>query len=141
MNNTSTQGEWEKTLLLPLMQEIDYVNAGFNEIDLSIIGILEDLDRTPDDEADLIIKQFEEMKTIDRQRNTKEHIENPDKKDYKDVKKEFENKISETREDYFVMSFDNIENKERFLKRFQFDPDTRYVKGEVLEKMINKVTA
>jgi hypothetical protein len=57
-------------------------------------------------------------------------------KEMKKRQKEAVKNCFEEGETYFVVSFDSVESKVAFLERFGFNPDDKYVKGEVLERRI-----
>lgn len=139
-NNPNAQGDWDRDLMLEMIGDIDTKAAGLTDADLSAIGIEMDLEKYEDKDVEDVIASFENVKGQQKEQKRIEREANPEKKDWKqakaDIKKNIEEK-NDVREDYFVLSFDNVEHKEAFLKRFGFDTDERYVKGEVLSKIIN----
>lgn len=141
MNNPNAQGDWDRELMLQLIPDIDVKAAGLTDADLSAIGIDLDLEKFQDESVEDVIMNFESMKADKRERSKIEREANPDKKDWREVKADIKKNINEkndVREDYFVVTFDNADKKEAFLKRFGFDPIGRYVKGEILTNTINE---
>lgn len=140
-NNPNSQGDWDRELMLEIIPEIDVKAAGLSDADLNAIGIEMDLEKFEDKDVESVINGFEEMKAESRERKQIEREANPDKKDWKqakaDIKKNIESKTDE-REDYFVVTFDNADKKEAFLKRFGLPHEDRYIKGEVLTDIINE---
>lgn len=141
MNNPNAQGDWDRDLMLQIIPDIDTKAAGLTDADLSAIGIELDLDKFQDESVEDVIMNFEGMKAEKRERAKIEREANPDKKDWREVKADIrknQEQKSDTREDYFVVTFDNADRKEAFLKRFNLDPLNRYVKGEVLTNIIDE---
>ena len=144
MNNKNAMGDWDRDLLLGVVPKIDLKEAGFDEVDMAMIGIELDIDKHQNEDVEEVIQQFEKMKELDKKQHQAKKEMADDKtgkqKDWKEVKKEIAEKQKETlHEDYIVLSFDNYKNKEAFLQRFGFDKDDRYIKGEVFDKMIERV--
>lgn len=137
LNNQNAMGDWDRDLMLDVVSKIDLKEAGFKDVDLAMIGIELDIDRHQNEDVESAILEFEEIK----QKEKKKHDESPKtSKDWHDVKKEIKSKNEEkNREDYVVLSFSNYKNKEAFLKRFSFDVDERYIKGEMFDKMIERI--
>ncbi|MCT4602475.1 MAG: ParB N-terminal domain-containing protein [Marinifilum sp.] len=140
LNNPNSQGEWDRDLMLEIIPDIDAKAAGLTDADLSAIGIEMDLEKYEDKDVEDVIAKFETVKGEQKEQKRIEREANPNQKDWKQYKKEIKENIeknNDVREDYFVVSFDNVEHKEAFLKRFGFDVDERYIKGEVLTNIIN----
>lgn len=140
MNNPNAQGDWDRDLMMDVIPDIDMRNAGFTASDMSAMGVEFDIEKHIEGEVEDVIAQFDNIKEENKERAALERAADPTKKDWKDVKKDIQKNIdekSDAREDYFVVTFDNPDKKEAFLKRFGFDPDERYLKGEVLTGIIN----
>lgn len=140
LNNHNAQGEWDRDLMLDIVGDIDLKEAGFTDIDLSIIGIELDLERHQNESVEEVIDKFETIKAANKEVKLAEREKNPEAKDWKDVKQDIKKNNEEkgsTREDYFAITFNDYKAKEAFLKRFGFQPDERYLKGEVFEQVLN----
>jgi hypothetical protein len=140
-NNPNSQGDWDRELMIEIIPDIDVKAAGLTDADLSAIGIEMDLEKFEDTDVESVINGFEEMKAESRERKKIEREANPEKKDWKAAKEQIKKNIedkSDDREDYFVVTFDNADKKEAFLKRFGLPPQDRYLKGEVLTEIINE---
>lgn len=142
MNNTNAQGDWDRDLMMSMISDIDLGKAGFTDVDLSALGIELDLEKHQKADVEDIISEFEEIKDQNRAIATAERQNNPDKKDWRQIKqgiKEQQKAGSDEKEDYVVISFDNYENKAAFMKRFGIPEDDRYIKGEVFSNIIERV--
>jgi hypothetical protein len=51
-------------------------------------------------------------------------------KEVKEQVKQASNKAAGDMDAYLMLSFDNMENKNRFLQRFGYDADSKFIKGE-----------
>lgn len=137
-NNASAQGEWDRDLMLEVIGDVDLTNTGFDEVDLSMIGIEFDIEKHQNESVEDTIKEFERIKSENKQKN--EESTDPDKKNWKDIKKEInKGHKNQDKEDFVVLSFDNYENKAAFMQRFGFPADDRYIKGEVFSEMSERI--
>lgn len=140
LNNSSAQGEWDRDLMMEIIPEIELGNTGFSEVDLSMIGVEFDLENHQDENVENVINQFEKIKTESKAAKEEERKQNPEKKDWKEVKKDIKKQHEgDEKEDYVVITFSNSKNKAAFMERFGFHVDDRYIKGEVFEGMIERV--
>ena len=140
MNNSNAQGDWDRDLMIQLIPEIDAKAAGLTDADLNLIGVEYDLETKIDHDVESVMDQFEAIKETNKERAKIEREANPEKKDWREVKKEIAKNYeakADDKEDYFVLTFDDYQSKSAFLKRFGFGGDDRYVKGEILTKVIN----
>lgn len=143
MNNANAQGDWDRDLMLNMISDIDLGNAGFTDVDLSALGIELDLEKHKKAEVEDIISEFENIKDQNRSIASTERQNNPEKKDWKQIKQEIKDQQkqgSDEKEDYVVISFDNYENKAAFMKRFGLPEDERYIKGEIFSKNIERLS-
>lgn len=122
MNSTSAQGEFDMLQLSDLLKDIDYTNAGLSDTDMALLGI----DVNIDDQ----LTEIDELESIKK----REAI--------KDLKKTIREKIDSNFEDgdpLLVLSFSSFENKAKFMDRFGFDIQEKFIKGEIFENMIERV--
>lgn len=128
MNSSTVQGEFDLEIMKDLLSEIDYKAAGLDEVDLNIIGV--EIERETVEVNDTIKDIIETQRPLeDRKAAVKEA-----KKKYKEkLESEWEG------EPYFTVTFDNYKNKAAFMNRAGLSEDERFVKGEVLSKMVEFV--
>lgn len=143
LNNPNAQGTWNRDLLAEMLPDIDYKDVGLTEADLSLIGI-DYILQTEEEEAlassltELMSEteeqhqaqlaerkaQREELRAAERAAKV-EHM--------KEVKQQVAQAAQRQAEDmdaYIALSFDNIDNKRAFLRRFGFPEESKYIKGE-----------
>jgi len=122
LNNPNLQGEYDFDILKSLFQEgkIDHEAAGYDEVDLSLFGIETDLEEIEEEaiEKNDIKDKIEHVKALKAESK--------------------ENNISKG-ENYAVVTFGSIEEKESFMEYIGQEPDDRYIKGEYLAKKMGKV--
>lgn len=125
MNSSTVQGEFDLDIMKDLLSEIDYKAAGLDEVDLNIIGV--EIER----ETEQINNTINDI--IETQRPFEEK-----KAAIKEAKKQYKEKLNSEweGEPYFTVTFDNYKNKAAFMNRAGFSEDERFIKGEVLSKMI-----
>lgn len=162
LNNHNAQGSWDYDKLREMMPDIDYMDAGFTEADLQMIGV--DFMMESDGEREIIGELNELYDNIgspdgeEKEEDGSEagrgvtdggSTENPEegssrrremtdeerKQHMKDVKREVSmqgvEKVKDM-ESYFMVSFENYENKAVFMESLGFDPLEKFIKGEVL---------
>lgn len=116
LNNPSLQGEYDFDLVKKLLLDVDIENTGFTDYDLSMIGVDDNIDNMQESEETKKVKySIEEIKAAKQASRDKNIGEG---------------------ENYLVVTFDSIENKEKFLISLGHEGDDRYIKGEILEKKI-----
>ncbi len=127
---TKSRTELDRDLVATLLPDIDYKNAGLDDVDLSIYNI--DIPVTPTyDFNPQIDKELEEGT---------EEIEELSYEEKKDKVKEMKEKFKEQSvyegDPYFTVSFDDYNNKVFFMEMLGFSEDTKFIKGEeLLEKL------
>jgi hypothetical protein len=139
LNNSSSQGEFDRELIMQIIPEIDILKAGFTEIELNNIGIEFDLEKHQDENVDDIINQFDIINAENKQRALESHSNNENHQDWKKIKKgiaQKENKRRENTDSYIVLTFTDHQGKASFCRRFGFEEDIQYIKGEMIEKFI-----
>lgn len=142
MNNQSVQGEFDIEALRNLLPEIDFKSAGLTEQDLSIIGIDFDMPVLEDIRAGIedLSSSYNEDK--DREKKIAELSREAKIAHNKEVKqqvKENAQKQAENMDAYVILSFDTYEAKAVFCERFGYDPDMKFIKGEVFDEQVERV--
>lgn len=142
LNNSSITGEWNYDALRELIPDIDYKDAGLTEQDLDIIGVdynfqteeentiageLDDLMEPvkEEHEADLAQKQAERAEKVAHMKQVKEEV------------KQAATKAAANMDAYLMLSFDTWEAKAEFCEKFGFNPEEKFLKGEVFENKID----
>lgn len=141
LNNPSAQGEWDYDALRELIPDIDYKDAGLTEQDLDIIGVdynfqteeeksiageLDDL-MAPvreDHQAEVSEKQAERAEKVAHMKQVKQEV------------KEAATKAAANMDAYLMLSFDTWEAKAELCEKFGFNPEEKFIKGEVFENKI-----
>lgn len=135
LNNPNAQGTWNRDKLAEMIPDIDYKDVGLSEADLSLLGLdfmfkteeetdlansLSDLMQPVEDEhkQELAAKQAERAAKVAHMKEVKQQV------------KEASQQTADNMDAYVMLSFDNSNNKNTFLQRFGFAPDSKYIKGE-----------
>ena len=139
LNNPNAQGTWDRDKLAEMIPHIEYKDTGLNEADLSLLG-LDHLFKTVEENnlansLDDLMKEVEEENEAEKaQRQAEKQAERAAKvahmKEVKEQVKQASNKAAGDMDAYLMLSFDNMENKNRFLQRFGYDADSKFIKGE-----------
>lgn len=144
LNNPSAQGEWSYDALRELIPDIDYKDAGLTEQDLDIIGVdfhfqteeentiageLDDLMEPVREEhqAELAQRQADRAEKVARMKQVKREV------------KEAATKAAANMDAYLMLSFDTWEAKSEFCEKFGFDPEEKFLKGEVFGEKIEMI--
>lgn len=139
MNNPNAQGKWDNDKLREMIPDIDYKDVGLSDADLSLLGLdymfkTEEENDLANSLGDLMQEVEEENEAEKAQRQAEKQAERAAKVAHmKEVKAQVKQAAEKTAGDmdaYLMLSFDNIENKNRFLQRFGYDADMKFVKGE-----------
>lgn len=141
LNNPSAQGEWDYDALRELIPDIDYKDAGLTEQDLDIIGVdfnfqSEEEDTIAGELDDLIEPVREEHQAEVAQRQAERAEKVAHMKQVKQEVKEAATKAAANMDAYLMLSFDNWEAKAAFCEKFGFNPEEKFLKGEVFENKI-----
>lgn len=142
MNNQSVQGEFDLYVLRDLIPDIDFRSAGLTEQDLSMIGIDFEMPVLDDIRTD-----FEEMSSSYNTNKAEEKKANELTREAKIAhNKEVKAKVmsdsykqAEDMEAYVMLSFDTYEAKAAFCERFGYDPNMKFIKGEVFDEQIERI--
>ncbi len=114
LNNIGIQGTYDFEALKQFDGEIDWGNTGFTDEDLNVFGIID------------FINEDNETK---ESKDTKENIEK-----IKAAKKESKDKSISKGENYFVVTFPTIKEKEDFLLKLDCLKNDRYITADFLLK-------
>ncbi len=156
MNNPNSQGSWDMDALSRLVPDIDYKSAGLTDADLSLIGLDYLLQTEGENEIssaiDGMMAPLDEAREAEKQRRkaereaakaAKEEMSEEDKVAHmKDVKASVKKKAVKDAQDmdaYVMLSFDTYDAKAAFLERFGYPEDTRFIKGEEFDGMVEMV--
>ncbi len=135
MNNPNAQGKWNRDKLAEMIPDIDYKDVGLSEADLSLLG-LDYMFQTEEETAiaDSLSELMEPVEQEHQEELAAKQAERAAKVAHmKEVKQQVREAATKTAGDmdaYVMLSFDNIENRNTFLQRFGFAPDSKYIKGE-----------
>lgn len=141
LNNPSAQGEWDYDALRELIPDIDYKDAGLTEQDLDIIGVdfnfqSEEEDTIAGELDDLMEPVREEHQAEVAQRQSERAEKVAHMKQVKQEVKEAATKAAANMDAYLMLSFDNWESKTKFCEKFGFNPEDKFLKGEVFGEKI-----
>ena len=117
---TRSRTELDEQLMQELIPDIDYKNAGLDEIDLDLYGInLSEIDTTIND----TIEELFEPVVKDREAK---------KQAVKESKARIKERGVEKAKDmlsYVTISFDSHKSKAAFMRRFDYDENTMFING------------
>ena len=135
MNNPNAQGSWDRDKLAEMIPGIDYKDVGLTEADLSLLG-LDFMFKTEDEgdlanELDNLMHEANEEKEAEKARRQAEReAKVAHMKEVKEQVRQAAEKTAGSMDAYVMLSFDNMENKNRFLQRFGYSPENKFIKGE-----------
>lgn len=144
LNNGNISGSWDYDALARLVPDIDYKDAGLTDADLNMIGCdfllqteeensladaLEDMMApvTEQKEAEKAAKQMERAAKVAHMKEVKQQV--------KDAAQE----TAANMDAYLMLSFDTWEAKAAFCERFGYDPNMKFIKGEVFDEQIERI--
>lgn len=155
LNNPNVGGTWDGEKLRMLIPDIDFKEAGLTEADLTLIGVdyiyktEEEVNIASDIEDAMFEASQEHVEELERRReqrqaikeaqevatqNQRSQAEVDERRAHMiDVKEDVRNKAgvkAAEMDAYVVLSFDNLDNKHKFLEAFGFSTDIRFIKGE-----------
>ena len=144
MNNPNAQGSWDYDALARLVPDIDYKDAGLTDADLNMIGC--DFLLQTEEENSLAGALEEMMQPVTEQKEAEKaarQLERAEKVAHmKDVKQQVKEQAQETAANmdaYLMLSFDTWEAKAAFCERFGYDPNMKFIKGEVFDEQIERI--
>lgn len=144
LNNPNVGGQWNFDALAQIVPDIDWKDAGLTDADLNMIGVdfllqteeensladaLSDMMSpvTEQKEADKAAKQLERAEKVAHMKEVKQQV------------KENAQKTAQNMEAYVMLSFDTYDAKAAFCERFGYDPDMKFIKGEVFDEQVERV--
>jgi ParB-like chromosome segregation protein Spo0J len=144
LNNPNVGGQWDFNALARIVPDIDWKDAGLTDADLNMIGVdyllqteeessiadaLSDMMSpvTEQKEADKAAKQLERAEKVAHMKEVKQQV------------KENAQKQAEDMDAYVMLSFDSYKAKAAFCERFGYDPDMKFIKGEVFDEQVERI--
>ena len=144
LNNPNVGGQWDFNALARIVPDIDWKDAGLTDADLNMIGVdyllqteeessiadaLSDMMSpvTEQKEADKAAKQLERAEKVVHMKEVKQQV------------KENAQKQAEDMDAYVMLSFDSYKAKAAFCERFGYDPDMKFIKGEVFDEQVERI--
>ena len=144
MNNPNAQGTWDFAALARIVPDIDWKDAGLTDADLNMIGV--DYLLQTEEETSIADALSDMMAPVTEQKdaeNAVKQLEHAEKVAHmKDVKQQVKENAQQKAEDmdaYVMLSFDTYAAKAAFMARFGYDPDMKFVKGEVFSDQVERV--
>lgn len=146
LNSPNVGGEYDYDKLRELIPDIDYKDAGLTEQDLDIIGVdfhfQTEEENTIADELDTLMEPVREKRQAEVAQRQAERAEKvAHMKQVKEEVKQAATKAAANMDAYLMLSFDNWDAKTEFCEKFGFNPEEKFLKGEVFsEKIENLLT-
>lgn len=167
LNSENAHGEWDDMKVRELLPDINYMDAGLTEEDLSLFGYDAMVKTEGEDELGKELnslldpfaqesenrkvpapkevqeeqrRQIEQNQIMANQQQEAQYQANKER--MQQVKREVNTKAAEKAleaESYVMLSFDNIDNKERFMSTFGFIETDKVIKGEMLMKVAKRI--
>ena len=167
LNSENAHGEWDDMKVRELLPDINYMDAGLTEEDLSLFGYDAMVKTEGEDELGKELnslldpfaqesenrkvpapkevqeeqrRQIEQNQIMANQQQDAQYQANKER--MQQVKREVNTKAAEKAleaESYVMLSFDNIDNKERFMSTFGFIETDKVIKGEMLMKVAKRI--
>ena len=148
MNNPNAQGTWDYDKLRELIPDIDYKDAGLTDADLNMIGVdfllqTEEENDLASSLNDLMSPVTEQMAEEKAMRQAEKELERQAKVQHmKDVKAQVRDQAQETTANmdaYVILSFDTWDAKANFMERFGYNPNEKFLKGEVFDEQVERI--
>ena len=144
LNNPNIGGQWDFDALARIVPDIDWKDAGLTDADLNMIGVdyllqTEEENSIADALSDMMVP-VSEQKEADKAAKQLERVEKvAHMKEVKHQVKENAQKQAENMDAYVVLSFDTYEAKAAFCERFGYEPDMKFIKGEVFDEQVERI--
>lgn len=143
-NNPNAMGSWDYDALRELVPDIDWKDAGLTDVDLNLIGC--DFLLQTEEESSLADALSDMMAPVTEQKEAGKAAKQLEKAEkvahMKDVKEQVKQSAQEKANDmdaYLMLSFSSYEEKAAFCERFGYDPDMKFIRGEVFSDQIERV--
>ena len=140
MNNPNAQGTWDFDALARIVPDIDWKNAGLTDADLNMIGV--DYLLQTEEESSIADALSDMMAPVNEQKEADKaakQLERAEKVAHKQQVKEKAQRQAENMDAYVMLSFDTYEAKAAFCERFGYEPDMKFIKGEVFDEQVERV--
>lgn len=144
LNNPNIGGQWDFDALARIVPDIDWKDAGLTDADLNMIGV-DYLLQTKEESsiADALSDMMSEVNEQNEADKAQRQLERAEKvahmKEVKQQVKENAQKQAENMDAYVMLSFDTYEAKTAFCERFGYDPDMKFIKGEIFDEQIERI--
>ena len=139
MNNPNAQGTWDFDALARIVPDIDWKDADLNMIGVDYLLQTEEENSIADALSDMMVP-VSEQKEADKAAKQLERAEKvAHMKEVKHQVKENAQKQVENMDAYVMLSFDTYEAKAAFCERFGYDPDMKFIKGEVFDEQVERI--
>lgn len=144
LNNPNAQGKWDYDALRELVPNIDWKDAGLTDVDLNFIGC-DYLLQTKEENslADALENMMAPVTEMRESEKQEKQLEKAAKiahmKEVKAQVKEGARNTAEGMDAYVMLSFDTYEAKTNFMQRFGYDPDMKFIKGEVFDEQVERI--
>ena len=129
MNNPNAQGTWDFDALAQIVPDIDWKDAGLTDADLNMIGV--DYLLQTEEESSIADALSDMMVPVSEQKEADKEV--------KQQVKENAQKQAEDMDAYVMLSFDSYKAKAAFCERFGYDPDMKFIKGEVFDEQVERI--
>ena len=144
LNSPNVGGEYDYDKLRELIPDIDYKDAGLTEQDLDIIGV--DFNFQTEEESSIVgeldnlmepVREEHQAEVAQKQAERAEKVAHM--KQVKEEVKQAATKAAANMDAYLMLSFDNWDAKENFLKRFGYPEGSKFIKGELFDLKCERV--
>lgn len=144
LNNGNISGQWDFDALARIVPDIDWKDAGLTDADLNMIGVdfllqTEEESSIADSLKDMMAEVTEQNEAEKAQRQIERAEKVAHMKEVKQQVKENAQKQAEDMDAYVMLSFDTYEAKVAFMERFGYEPDMKFIKGEVFDEQVERV--
>ena len=144
LNNPNIGGQWDFDALARIVPDIDWKDAGLTDADLNMIGVdyllqTKEESSIADALSDMMSEVNEQNEADKAQRQLKRAEKVAHMKEVKQQVKENAQKQAENMDAYVMLSFDTYEAKTAFCERFGYDPDMKFIKGEIFDEQIERI--
>lgn len=133
-NNAKAMGEYDPYLLGELFEsyDIEVPNTGFDLPDLGILGVEVDMAPVFDETVELDDEDDKELLQL----NGKIYDDSHELR--KAIRSYAQNENGSDMNVYTVLTFSNGENRAKFMEKYGFTAHEKYIKGEILDQMIEQ---
>lgn len=144
LNNPNAQGKWDYDALAKMVPDIDWKDAGLTDVDLNLIGCDYLLQTEAESSiADALSDMMSEVNEQNESDKAQRQLERAEKvahmKEVKQQVKDNSQKQAEDMDAYVMLSFDTYEAKAAFMGRFGYEPDMKFIKGEMFDEQVERV--